>query len=238
MTMQDDYHASRRAHIEEQQRSRQARRRRETIVAISSVTAAVLVVAGLVGFGVYKFSTMKDSGSTSAAPRTEPSARGSRDASGQGSGDAGAPIAGEKDWDTKKLTRNHVTTPVRYPMTPPVGGDHAAVWMNCGGVVYQKPVPDVNAVHSLEHGAVWVTYTDKASAADVKKLGGKVSVTPYSLMSPYQDQAGAIMLSAWGKQLTVDSADDPRVNQFFTRYVEGPQTPEPGAPCTGGLDEW
>ena len=58
----------------------------------------------------------------------------------------------------------------------------------------------------------------------------------WSLMSPYQDQAGTIMLSAWGKQLTVDSADDPRVNQFFTKYVQGPQTPEPGAACTGGLD--
>jgi hypothetical protein len=43
------------------------------------------------------------------------------------------------------------------------------------------------------------------------------------------------MLSAWGKQLTVDSADDPRVSQFFTKYVQGAQTPEPGAACTGGL---
>ncbi|MFF4183921.1 DUF3105 domain-containing protein [Streptomyces sp. NPDC001691] len=230
MTMQGDPSTSRRAHMDELRRAEQARRRRGRIVVISSVTAATVVIAGLVGFGVYEFGRSKDSGS--GASGTTPT-----EAQTRAGADAKAPIAGEKDWDPKKLTRNHVTTKVAYPMKPPVGGDHDQVWMNCGGVVYPRQVPDMNAVHSLEHGAVWVTYTEKASAADVKKLAAKVSTTPYSLMSPYKDQAGTIMLSAWGKQLTVDSADDPRVGQFFTRYVQGPQTPEPGAACTGGLDE-
>ena len=56
-------------------------------------------------------------------------------------------------------------------------------------------------------------------------------------MSPVDDQAGAIMLSAWGKQVTVDGAADPRVDAFFTKYVQGPQTPEPGAACTGGVGQ-
>lgn len=108
--------------------------------------------------------------------------------------------------------------------------------MNCDGEVYKKAIPDMNAVHSLEHGSVWVTYTDKAPAADVDKLADRVGKTPYSLMSPYTDQADPIMLSAWGKQVTVDSADDPRVAQFFSKFVQGAQTPEPGAACTGGLE--
>ncbi|GGT93956.1 DUF3105 domain-containing protein [Streptomyces violascens] len=230
MAIQDDPNTSRRARMEELRRIEQTRQRRGRIVVISSVTAAVVAVAGLVGFGVYEFGKADDSGSK-AADTTQ------TEAQAQGGADAKAPIAGEKDWDPKKLTRNHVTTKVNYPMKPPVGGDHDQVWMNCGGDVYTQQVPDMNAVHSLEHGAVWVTYTDKASAADVKKLADKVSKTPYSLMSPYKGQAGAIMLSAWGKQVTVNGADDPRVNQFFTQYVQGPQTPEPGAPCTGGLGE-
>ncbi|MFD7163138.1 DUF3105 domain-containing protein [Streptomyces violascens] len=230
MAIQDDPNTSRRARIEELRRIEQTRQRRGRIVVISSVTAAVVAVAGLVGFGVYEFGKSDDGGSKAAGTtQTE--------AQAQGGADAKAPIAGEKDWDPKKLTRNHVATKVNYPMKPPVGGDHDQVWMNCGGDVYSKEVPDMNAVHSLEHGAVWVTYTDKASAADVKKLADKVSKTPYSLMSPYKGQAGAIMLSAWGKQVTVNGADDPRVNQFFSKYVQGPQTPEPGAPCTGGLGE-
>jgi hypothetical protein len=138
-------------------------------------------------------------------------------------------------WNPDDLTRNHVTTPVHYPMTPPVGGDHAPVWMDCNGNVYTKPVPDVNAVHSLEHGAVWVTYNASATPADVEKLATLVARTPYSLMSPYPTQHHPIMLTAWGKQRTVKGAADPAVNAFFSAFVQGPQTPEPGASCTGGL---
>ncbi|MGP9021124.1 DUF3105 domain-containing protein [Streptomyces sp. BR1] len=210
---------SRQARIAEMRRAEQARERRNKIVAI---TASVAIVAGLVGVGAYLLNRESDKKDQQQAQKAD---------------DAKATIAGEKDWDPKKLGRNHVTKTVSYPMKPPVGGDHNPVWMNCGGVVYKKPVPDMNAVHSLEHGAVWVTYNDKAPAGDVQKLSDKVSKTPYSLMSPFQDQAGAIMLSAWGKQVTVTSADDPRVNQFFNKYVQGAQTPEPGAACTGGLDQ-
>ena len=67
----------------------------------------------------------------------------------------------------------------------------------------------MNAVHSLEHGAVWVTYNSKASDADVKALAEKVKKTPYTLMSPVEDQKDPIMLSAWGHQRTVTSASDP-----------------------------
>ncbi|WP_329116388.1 DUF3105 domain-containing protein [Streptomyces sp. NBC_01465] len=205
----------RKARIEEMRRAEQARERRSRIIAI---TVSVAVVAGLVGFGAYMLNKESDKKDAKNAA-------------------AKAPIKGEKDWDAKKLTRNHVTKVVTYPMHPPVGGDHLQVWQNCNGDVYTKPLNDMNAVHSLEHGSVWVTYTDKAPAADVKKLSDKVKQTPYSLMSPYQNQSGAIMLSAWGKQVTVDSASDPRVNQFFTKYVQGAQTPEPGAACTGGLGQ-
>ena len=63
-------------------------------------------------------------------------------------------ISGVKSYSN--LSRNHVTTKVSYPLTPPVGGDHAATPQNCG--IYTDPVANENAVHSMEHGAVWVTY--------------------------------------------------------------------------------
>ncbi|MFB6634370.1 DUF3105 domain-containing protein [Streptomyces sp. NPDC056362] len=205
--------AERRARIEEMRRAEQARERRNRLITIG---ISSVVVLGLVGFGT--FILMKESDKKDKAEAA-----------------AKAPIAGEKSWDAKKLGRNHVTTAVKYDMKPPVGGDHNQVWMNCDGVVYDKKIGDMNAVHSLEHGAVWVTYNKQASQADVKKLADKVGKTKYSLMSPMDDQSGAIMLSAWGKQVTVDGADDPRVDAFFTKYVQGPQTPEPGAACTGGI---
>ncbi|MFD7320937.1 DUF3105 domain-containing protein [Streptomyces sp. NPDC059875] len=205
--------ADRRARIEEMRRAEQARERRNRFITIG---VSAVVVLSLVGFGGYVLNQQSEK-----KERLEAAAK--------------APIKDEKSWDAKKLGRNHVTTPVAYEMKPPVGGDHDQVWQNCDGDVYTTKIAEMNAVHSLEHGAVWVTYSKKAAEADVKKLAEKVGKTPYSLMSPVDDQSGAIMLSAWGKQVTVDSASDPRVDAFFTKYVQGPQTPEPGAACTGGV---
>ncbi|MGC5342797.1 DUF3105 domain-containing protein [Streptomyces sp. AM 4-1-1] len=222
----------RRTRIEQLRNTERARERRNRVLAIS---LSAVVVAGLVGFGSYM---LLENSEASEAKQTAQESDAKHPDGDHGDTDSTdkAPIEGEKSWDAKTLTRNHVTTAVTYPMKPPVGGDHNPVWMNCDGKVYKKAIPDVNAVHALEHGSVWVTYTDKAPDADVRKLAERVEKTPYSLMSPYEDQAGTIMLSAWGKQVTVDGADDPRVAKFFARYVQGPQTPEPGASCTGGLE--
>lgn len=203
--------AARRAKLEEARRKERARERRSRII---TLTASVTVVAALVAGGAYLMSAADDKEQAEAEAKS-------------------SPVRGERTWD--KLTQNHVEKPVDYPMNPPVGGDHNPVWMNCDADVYTKAIPKENAVHSLEHGAVWVTYTSKAKPADIEKLGERVGTTPYSLMSPVEDQAAPLMLSAWGKQVTVTSATDARVAQFFTKYVQGPQTPEPGAACTGGV---
>ena len=71
---------------------------------------------------------------------------------------------------TGALQHQHVTGPVDYTITPPVGGPHNAVWMNAG--VYTKPVPTERAVHNLEHGAVWITYDPDLAASKVAKLRG------------------------------------------------------------------
>ncbi|MFD3947023.1 DUF3105 domain-containing protein [Streptomyces sp. NPDC058579] len=205
--------ADRRARIEEMRRAEQARERRNRFITIG---VSAVVVLSLVGFGGYVLNQQSEKKEKQEAA-------------------AKAPIKDEKSWDAKKLGRQHVTTPVAYEMKPPVGGDHDQVWQNCDGDVYTTKIAEMNAVHSLEHGAVWVTYSKKAPEAEVKKLAEKVGKTPYTLMSPVEDQAGAIMLSAWGKQVAVDSASDPRIDAFFTKYVQGPQTPEPGAACTGGV---
>ncbi|MEK0098608.1 DUF3105 domain-containing protein [Streptomyces sp. A475] len=205
---------ARKARIDEMRRAQQVRDRRNRVI---TITLSTVVVAGLVGFGAYAIGSAndKDEQRTAAAKK---------------------PVRGEKSWDAKKLGRDHVTEAVAYQMNPPVGGDHNQAWMTCDGTVYTKAIANENAVHSLEHGAVWVTYNGKAGDADVAKLGEKVARTPYSLMSPVDDQTGPIMLSAWGHQLSVDKASDPRVEQFFTKYVQGAQTPEPGAACTNGLE--
>jgi hypothetical protein len=205
--------ADRRARIEAMRKAEMARERRSRMITIG---VSAVVVTGLLGFGFYVISNQNEKEEKEAAALKKP-------------------ITGEKTWDPKKLGRNHVEKAVSYEQKPPVGGDHSATWMSCDRNVYKEPIPNENAVHSLEHGAVWVTYTDSADKAEIKKLEERVKKTPYSMISPYKDQAGGIMLTAWGKQLTVEKADDPRVGTFFTKYAAGPQTPEPGATCNSNL---
>lgn len=127
----------------------------------------------------------------------------------------------------------HVEGEVDYAETPPAGGDHNAVWLNCG--VYGQPVPNENAVHSLEHGAVWVTVDPDLPADELGKLTAELP-TSYVVLSPYDGLPSPIVLSAWNAQLQVDDAADPRIAQFIEQYWQSSAAPEPGAPCSGAYD--
>ncbi|MCZ2404447.1 DUF3105 domain-containing protein [Paenarthrobacter sp. Z7-10] len=131
------------------------------------------------------------------------------------------------------LTRQHTSDHVTYPQNPPVGGDHAPVWTNCG--TYTHPVNTWESVHSMEHGAVWVTYRPDLPQTQIDVLAKQAASHPYELLSPYPALPSAVVASAWGKQLKLDSAQDPRLPVFLKKYLQGPQTPEPGAPCSGGV---
>jgi hypothetical protein len=57
----------------------------------------------------------------------------------------------------------HRNEPIDYTLEedyqgeiPPAGGTHNDRWQNCG--LYDAPVPWENAVHSLEHGTIWISY--------------------------------------------------------------------------------
>ncbi len=132
---------------------------------------------------------------------------------------------------TYPVTRDHTTETVSYAQTPPVGGDHNPTWLNCG--VYTEPVTNELAVHSLEHGAVWVTYDPALAADQVARLEADLPDT-YIVLSPYPGLPGPVVASAWGTQLVLTGVDDPRLAEFVKAYRQGPQTPEPGAACTGG----
>lgn len=130
---------------------------------------------------------------------------------------------------------DHVNTKVKYKENPPVGGKHNPAWANCG--IYDKDIPNENAVHSMEHGAVWITYKPNLSKTQVGTLRSLASTNPeFTLMNPREDQPAPIVLSAWGKQLMVDKATDPKVQKFVKDFLRGPQTPEPNASCSGGWD--
>ncbi|MGH3718286.1 MAG: DUF3105 domain-containing protein [Pseudonocardiaceae bacterium] len=133
--------------------------------------------------------------------------------------------------------RTHVTTKVHYDHSPPVGGNHSPVWLNCG--IYDLPVPNENAVHSLEHGTVWVTYLPSLSPAELDGLRALVKASyhgpdRYVILSPYPGQSAPIIASAWGHQLTLQASTDPRLQSFINYFRQGPQDLERAGRCSGG----
>ena len=95
--------------------------------------------------------------------------------------------------------------------------------------------PSENAVHSLEHGAVWATYQPDLPKAAVDKLQQMMRGHSHLVLSPYPGLPQPVVASGWGMQLQVPGADDPRLARFLKKYEQGPQTREPGAECTGGV---
>ncbi|HVQ93139.1 MAG TPA: DUF3105 domain-containing protein [Mycobacteriales bacterium] len=128
--------------------------------------------------------------------------------------------------------RDHVDGHVDYPDSPPMGGRHNAVWADCTGTVYTRQIANENAVHSLEHGAVWVTYRPGLDAAGLAALKTLVAGNDYLMMSPYPGLDRAVSVQSWGYQLKTDDAADPRIKLFIKTYRQNPKTtPEPGATC-------
>ncbi|MBK8045758.1 MAG: DUF3105 domain-containing protein [Anaerolineales bacterium] len=131
--------------------------------------------------------------------------------------------------------RGHTTDPVQYQQIPPVGGMHNPAWQNCG--IYDAPIANENGVHTLEHGAVWITYQPELPPATVDALRALVRGRQYTLLSPFPGLPAPVVASAWGLQLKVDDVADPRLARFLATYIQGPQTPEPGASCVGGIGQ-
>ncbi len=143
-------------------------------------------------------------------------------------------IEGVQTFPDKSEYHNHVQS-VSQPEgdLPPVFGAHYSAWQNCG--IYDQPVELGSALHSMEHGAVWFTYAPSLSADQIAQLQSIARGHDYVLMSPYAVQTKPVVLTAWGVQLVIDSLPDERIEKFIAYYENGPQNPEPGAPCDGAV---
>jgi hypothetical protein len=193
----------------EEFKKREARMKRNRLIAIGSSVAVGLAIVALIVTSVV------------LTPRP----------ASYSAGGSGAEIEGVQTFENAS---EHVEGAVDYAQTPPAGGQHHPAWLNCG--IYEEPVPNENAVHSLEHGAVWVTYDPEAlSDEDLAALRSALPAT-YVILSPFEGLPSPIVLSGWNTQLEVDEADDPRIAGFLEEYWLSQDVPEPGASCTGAID--
>jgi hypothetical protein len=129
-------------------------------------------------------------------------------------------------------TNDTVEGPIDYERHPPTNGDHDPLWQNCG--FYEEPIEDRHAVHSMDHGVVWITYRPNLPEQQIKSLRpyGKEN---YVIVSPYPGQNAPVTVTSWRVQLELYGADDPRLRRFVNQFRISELAPLSGNRCTLGV---
>ncbi len=129
---------------------------------------------------------------------------------------------------TFEVVQGHSAGPVNYPQVPPAGGLHNPVWQQCG--FYDQPIENEKGVHSLEHGAIWITYRPDLPQAQIDGLATLARSRNYILVSRWESGLPApVVVTGWGRQLQLQSTADPRMAEFIRLYAG--QGPELNAAC-------
>lgn len=83
---------------------------------------------------------------------------------------------------------------------------------------------------------MWLTDSPSLPPTAITALAALANDKPYVLLSPDKDHAAPVTAIVWGARLTLENADDPRISLLNNAYAQSPKAPEPGAPCTGGVN--
>jgi hypothetical protein len=129
-------------------------------------------------------------------------------------------------------TNASVEGPIEYERHPPTNGDHAPIWQNCG--FYEEPIRDRHAVHSLDHGVVWLTYRPDLPEQQIRALR-PYGDENYVIVSPYPGQNAPVIATSWRVQLELNSANDPRLRRFANQFRISELAPLSGNRCTLGV---
>jgi hypothetical protein len=140
-------------------------------------------------------------------------------------------IEGVESFPSAIGNQHDSTLQIAFGGLPPTGGPHNPTWQNCG--IYLEPVQPQYAIHSMEHGAVWITYHPDLPADQIASLQDTVRGQSHIILSPYPDQEAQIVLTVWDRQLQVDSASDERIEAFISEYRTR-RGPEAGGTCSNG----
>lgn len=121
----------------------------------------------------------------------------------------------------------HTEDPVSYGTKPGAGGPHNPQWLTCRA--YSDPVLEEMAVHTLEHGAIWITYQPDLPAADIDALEG-FTRSNQVMSSPYPGLDSPVVLTAWARRLPLDTVDTAVIDQFIRAFRDA-TAPEIAAAC-------
>ncbi len=135
-------------------------------------------------------------------------------------------LLGEAAPMARAIHTNNPTDLIGQPGEPPAGGPHFAQPQRTG--IYDQPVPDGNAVHSLEHGIVWITYNPdllSGEAIDILKDIAR-DFRRDVILSPRPQNSMAVVAVSWGQVLRLDAPDEQLLKDFIRTNRD--RSPEPG----------
>ncbi len=142
---------------------------------------------------------------------------------------ADAPLRGTTiEASDPETDKTHVTDPALMRIAEgetPTRGPHFSVPQSVG--VYEQPVPDGNAIHSLEHGMVRLSYNpslvDRDTITKLEDLGKQYEAD--LIVAPRPDTASAIDIVSWGQILKLEVFDQRQLEEFIKTNRN--RSPEP-----------
>lgn len=134
------------------------------------------------------------------------------------------PLLGQEYEDDGSKHLSAGDPPYAYKTNPPVSGPHDGEPADWG--YYDQELPDIKAIHNLEHGGIWVSYQPEVLSneqkEELKKLAKKYDQR--LIVSPRAENDSKIAIASWRRSEKADSLNLDIVNQFLTTNVN--QSPE------------
>ncbi len=121
--------------------------------------------------------------------------------------------------------REHISTTQKnkkYKTNPPTSGAHYGTAQPGG--FYNRSIQDENAVHSLEHGYIWITFKDQSKNVldELKKIAKRY---PYRVVISYRKENDSpLALASWGRLLKLNNFDKKKIMEFIeNNYNRSPE---------------
>jgi FtsP/CotA-like multicopper oxidase with cupredoxin domain len=112
-----------------------------------------------------------------------------------------------------------------YNSNPPSSGWHYAKAPKWG--IYKKEIPDESALHAVEHGGIWISYTGVTDEQIDELVSIQKTNNGAVIMSPREKNDTSIAVVSWGKVMKLDEVNTELIQEFIN--VNKNNTHEPFA---------
>ena len=107
---------------------------------------------------------------------------------------------------------------------PPTSGDHS---QHLPWQAYDQEIPDMNVIHNLEHGGIYIAYRPDLPADQVAKIKS-LFTKPFSdpkftptkaIIAPRAASNSPIILSSWNRNMKLEFFDEAKMKEYYLRNV-------------------